>query len=108
MQDLTALCTDHLLRYMIHIQIHGAVPFCSRIHRAVNVTDRSDDIFCHIPFIDCEILQIVYNAFVHFHCLFQVRIPVGDQISLSNPVKVAHTSVCATFDTDILPEIIIT
>ena len=92
---------------MVHIQVHGPVSFCRRVHGTVNIADRADDKLVHVAVIYIEILKVVHNALIDFHGFLKVRVAVRDQISFPDPVEIAHAAVSSALDPDILPEIVI-
>ena len=72
--------SDHLFRHMIHIEIHGTRALCRRIHRSVDIADRSDDIFIHIGHPPPKLRR--YSSYFSYTSIvfLQIRITVGDQI----------------------------
>ena len=107
LKDLQTLFLDCLCTDFIHVQIKRTFSFCRRCHRLVNVTHGSDNIFVHVTVTDSKVSQIICDAFIDFHCSFQVRITVRYKISFSGTAESAHAAISAAFDTDILPQVII-
>ena len=106
-KDLRPFRADHFFCDTVHIQVHGTAAFCRRIHRAVDITDRADDEFVHIAVAYIEILQVVCNALIDFHCLLQIRVSVRNKVPLTDPVEITHAAVSSAFYADILPQVIV-
>ena len=88
--------------------VGATAPLVGVPEKKKEIIDRTDDIFCHFSLICRECMQIFRCIFKYFQCIFQMRVTVRHQETVSGFSEVAHTSISSTFDTDIHPQIIIT
>ena len=106
-KKLISLLLQISIIHMRQVSTQGSAAFCCRCHRYIPVTDCSYDILGHCSLICCKASQIISGFLIYFHCLLQVRITIGYEIALSRLGKAAHTSIRATLNTDVNPQIII-
>ena len=105
-QNLIPLLLQLLCGLSGQVNAQRAQRLCSRVHRRIHFTDRTDDRLSHRALIPCEMRYILHDSLIGFDGLAKIRIAVRSDIGISALSEAAHAAVSAALDADCVPEII--